>query len=546
VEVTVAEPGPGQEPEQDRPTSIVPEAIRKRLAPMPAWTWRSWAATLWVTAVAATLRYVNLGQPDKLVFDEVYYANEGQQLLDHSVEWRTATDTGGQATASYADFVVHPPLGKWIIALGIKMFEHSHLVTHAFGYRFTAALCGSLAVLIITRLARRMFRSTVLGVTAGLLMALDGMEFVLSRTAILDIFLMFFLLLATMFLVLDRDDRRKRWLQLIDAGLDPSRPGRDGRPRLSWSTVPWWRLAAGVSLGAACGVKWSGIWFVLVFALLILWWEGSVRRTVGSPHPWRDALLDETGWIVVMAGLALVTYVATWTGWFLTDDGWDRHHLATLGQHEIPIISALQNLWFYHTEMWHFHTTLTTPHPYQSWPWQWLILGRPVAFYYSSDPGCGAPNCAAEILLLGTPALWWAFIPAIIGTVWFGISRRDWRAAFILTGIAAGILPWFWYELGDRTMFYFYALPAEPFLILAVVYVLGALINAPDYSVLASRLRTTTRMSAADRRLYGTIVAGAFVLLVALCFWWYYPLYVGSSIPYTSWLQRMLLGNRWV
>ena len=40
--------------------------------------------------------------------------------------------------------------------------------------------------------------------------------------------------------------------------------------------------------------------------------------------------------------------------------------------------------------------------------------------------------------------------------------------------------------------------------------------------------------------------AAGFVLLVAVCFWWYYPLYVGNSIPYADWMRRMLLGNRWV
>ena len=58
-----------------------------------------------------------------------------------------------------------------------------------------------------------MFRSTVLGATAGLLMALDGMHFVLSRTAILDIFVMFFVVAAFACLVLDRDHRRRAWLR---------------------------------------------------------------------------------------------------------------------------------------------------------------------------------------------------------------------------------------------------------------------------------------------------------------------------------------------
>lgn len=545
VEVTVSDPDAVQD-ERESVRSGVPESVRKRLEPISGGGWRSWGAALWVFAIAAIIRYINLGQPNKLVFDEVYYANEGQQMLDHSVEWRTATDSAGHVTGSSADFVVHPPLGKWIIAAGIKLFQGNHSVTAAFGWRFTAALCGSLAVLIIARLGRRLFRSTVLGCAAGLLMALDGMEFVLSRTAILDIFLMFFVLVAAACVVLDRDDRRRRWLRAMEAGLDPTRPGRDGRMKVSWSSVPWWRLGAGVAIGAACGVKWSAIWFIPIFALLIFWWGVSLRKTVGVPRPWRDTLLDETGWIVALVGLSFITYLSTWTGWFLTNDGWDRHYLASIGQHEVPIIGALQNLAHYHSEMLHFHDTLSTPHPYQSWPWQWLILGRPVAFYWSSDPGCGASQCAAEILLLGTPLLWWAFVPAILATIWFGISRRDWRALFLLAGAAAGIIFWFPYEWSDRTMFYFYALPAEPFLVLIVVYVLGCLITAPAAVRADGRARRATRVSAADRRLYGTIFAGAFVLLVAVCFWWYYPLYVGSSIPYQSWLQHMLLGNRWV
>ena len=101
----------------------------------------------------------------------------------------------------------------------------------AFGWRFMAAVCGVLSVLIMTRMARRMFRSTVLGAAAGLLMALDGMHFVLSRTAILDIFLMFFVVAAFACLVLDRDTGGARWLRAMERGLDPSaaRPGRAGR-----------------------------------------------------------------------------------------------------------------------------------------------------------------------------------------------------------------------------------------------------------------------------------------------------------------------------
>src|SRR5258706_3439601 len=165
-----------------------------------------------------------------------------------------------------------------------------------------------------------------------------------------------------------------------------------------------------------------------------------------------------------MLAIVPVVYLATWTGWFLGDDGWKRHYLRD-EKHgtELPILGALYNLWAYHTDVLNFHTGLTSPHQYQSWPWQWLLLGRPVAFYWSNAQNCGEPSCAAEILLLGTPVLWWSFIPALIGTAWFGISRRDWRSGALGAPASAGSLHSSYYECPDnRTTFSFSALPPEP------------------------------------------------------------------------------------
>jgi dolichyl-phosphate-mannose--protein O-mannosyl transferase len=163
-------------------------------------------------------------------------------------------------------------------------------------------------------------------------------------------------------------------------------------------------------------------------------------------------------------------------------------------------------------------------------------MGRPVAFYWSTDAPCGSDRCAAEVLLLGNPLLWWSFIPALAGLTWFGIARRDRRAAVIALMTAAGLLPWFWYHYdGGRTMFVFYALPALPFLILAVTYVLGAITGPPN--------NTTTLP---DRRMIGAVILGAYLLLIAASFAYFHPIYVGESIPYDDWWDRMLLGRRWV
>ncbi|WP_420883972.1 dolichyl-phosphate-mannose--protein mannosyltransferase [Micromonospora sp. CPCC 205547] len=554
---STAQSASADRPEQGAPpagAAAIPAVVRRRLATVEArLDVNSWVATAVVVTIAAILRLLGLSGPKGKIFDEIYYARDGYGLIDKGVEWNYK-DNG-------PSYVVHPPLGKWLIGLGEWAFGYSdqelnisvpgHLFTTApeFGWRIAAALAGILSVLMLTRIARRMFHSTTLGCAAGLLLALDGFHLVLSRTALLDIFLLLFVLAAFGALVLDRDARRRRWSRALAAGLDPTAPGRAARPAGGWRTWPWWRLVAGVLLGCACGVKWSALYFIPAFGLLALLWEVGVRRSAGVRRPWRDALLDELPWLVLAGLLVVGTYVLTWSGWLLTDDGYYRlaaRYPNTPGLSDTPFVGALNNLWQYHKAAFDFHTGLETPHKYQSWPWQWLLLGRPVAFYWSGDGACGAASCAAEILLLGTPLLWWSFLPALGAVAWLGLARRDWRAGAILLSVAAGLLPWFWFALDGRTMFSFYAAPALPFLVLAVVYVLGAIVTPSGPAGLTPADPEDAAEQGADRRLIGGVIVGAYVLLVAVCFAYFYPIFVGNTLPYDDWSARMWLDGRWI
>ena len=503
-------------PAAPREARGVPDAVRARLATVASDP-MSWLATGFVVAVGAILRLAGLGFPGSKIFDEVYYATEADVLLHYGVEWKPENNAG--------DYVVHPPLGKWCIALGEWLFGYD-----SFGWRISSAVVGVISILLLVRIARRMFRSTVLGCAAGLLMTLDGLHFVLSRTALLDIFLMTFVLAAFGCVVLDRDQRRRRTLAALETG----RAALGDRLRLG---VPWWRLAAALFIGCACSVKLSGAFFIPALLLIMLLWEIGLRRTVGAPSPWVSGPLNVAGWTAAIAAVVLVVYLASWTGWFVTDYGWNRHGLQARGESEPAIIGALKNLWDYHVSAYEFHKGLHSKHDYQSWPWQWLLMGRPVAFYWNTEAPCGSDRCAAEVLLLGNPLLWWSFIPALAGLTWFGIAQRDKRAAAIAIMIAAGLLPWFWYQYdGGRTMFVFYALPALPFLILAVVYVLGSIIGPAG----------PPAAGVPDRRMIGAVALGLYVLLIAASFAYFHPIYVGDSIPYDSWWDRMLLGRRWV
>jgi predicted membrane-bound dolichyl-phosphate-mannose-protein mannosyltransferase len=97
-------------------------------------------------------------------------------------------------------FVVHPPLGKYLIGAGMWLFGPDN----SFGWRFATALFGTALVLLLFLVARSLTNSTVFATVASFLLAIDGLGIVMSRVALLDTFLAFFVLLAFWFVILDR------------------------------------------------------------------------------------------------------------------------------------------------------------------------------------------------------------------------------------------------------------------------------------------------------------------------------------------------------
>src|SRR5207342_3154699 len=109
-----------------------------------------------------------------------------------------------------------------------------------------------------------------------------------------------------------------------------------------------WRLAAGVALGLACGTKWSGVFYLAAFGLLMLWWDRQARAAVGVRHPTVAMLKRDAGPGFLAVGVTgVVVYVMTWTGWLLTDKGYDRQWAETYGgdSHFRFIPNAFRSLW---------------------------------------------------------------------------------------------------------------------------------------------------------------------------------------------------------
>ncbi|MGW4421379.1 dolichyl-phosphate-mannose--protein mannosyltransferase [Streptosporangium sp. NPDC004631] len=522
---------PGTRPGADRP------APRTRGAAV----W-GWAGPLLVAAFGAALRFNQLGRPHAVMFDEIYYAKEGLSLITFGVE-RTALGTATEHTADdrllagntdiwvhctppdaapCPQYVVHPPLGKWMIGAGEWLFG-----ADPFGWRFAAALAGVLSILILARVARRMTGSTPLGCLAGLLLALDGLHLVLSRTALLDVFLMFWVLAGFACLVLDRDRAGER-----PAALWGSAPPAAGGPLLG--TRPW-RIAAGLCLGAACAVKWSGVFFLVAFAVMSLAWDVGARRAAGTPGPRRGALTAGAPTALLAMGvIPALTYLASWTGWFLSPLGYGRNWARAASQDPVhSVLDSLRSWADYHLMALRFHTGLTSSHPYQSDPWQWPLLLRPVAFHYQTPTGaCGTGGCSQAVLGVGTPVIWYGALAALIAMVVWYVDARDWRAGAILLAYGAGWLPWFYYALIDnRTMFLFYMAPLLPFMMLALTLAAGLLIGP--------------RSAPARRRAVGWAVVGVFTMAALANLWWLYPVLSGEIVAQGRWSARMLLRS-WI
>ena len=416
------------------------------------------------------LRIWHLATPKGLVFDEVYYVDGARDFLKYGVEVK------GHAP----EFIVHPPVAKWCIAFGIKVFGN-----HEFGWRFSAAVAGALTIYLISRIAKRLFHSTRMANLAALLMALDGLNLVHSRTALLDLFLTFFVLLG------------------VNA----------------WLKEQFWRT--GIFFALATGTKWSGVYFLVAFGVLTIY-----RDRVRIQTWTRLFTLRVLQFVVV----PISVYTATWSGWLLTSRGWDRQWADKNPSSWKFIPTALRSLWHYHAEMLHFHKTLTTKHTYQANPWGWLIMRRPTSFFYASPKTCGAKDCSQEVLAIGTPLLWWLGTLAIVALAGFWLrsvlrKQIDSTASVILVGFAASYLPWFLFQ--KRTVFEFYAIVIEPFIILALVYCADKFLGRQPGS------------------LYRRLTLALFVLLIAANFIYFWPLFTATVITYSHWSKLMWFSS-WI
>ncbi|HUG84281.1 MAG TPA: phospholipid carrier-dependent glycosyltransferase, partial [Euzebya sp.] len=181
-----------------------------------------WAIVLPLVVVVAAggVRFYQLGVPERCYFDETYYYYDARDYLEVGTE---------------RSFAVHPPVGKWLIATGIALLgvpegspvdaavttdpdgcapgedepddpaARAREAAESFARRVMPAVFGTGAVAVAYLIGLRLFRRRSAAMLGAALLAFDGLAVTMSRIAMLDIFLQFFVLLGVLAILIDRD-----------------------------------------------------------------------------------------------------------------------------------------------------------------------------------------------------------------------------------------------------------------------------------------------------------------------------------------------------
>lgn len=427
-----------------------------------------WLAMLGTTALGFLIRLIGLAEPVTRVFDESFYARDACLYARLS----QAVCAGSQ----HAE--VHPPLGKWLIAAGIRAAGYNPI-----GWRIASLAAGTITIALVYVLGKRLLRSTFMASLVATLMALDVLHFVLSRVAMLDVFVTMFSVAAFALLA----GERARAL----CGRPPS------------ATL---RACVGVACGAAVASKWSGLLTLLAAIWLVLAWSCRTQEGTSSFQRLGRAIRSEAGSIgATLIAVPTLTYLVTFIG-------------VPMRGAEEGLGNWLAGVWALQGQMLDFHRQTVQTTIASSPAWSWPLIRRPVPLFVTE----GAT--IREIWFGGNPLVWWPALFCLLYLLIRWCRRQDPAdaAGFILIGFGLLYLPWLAltsppFTWGRSLVFIFYLLPALPFLPLAIG-------------------RTLQQVGSRKVRQIGaaviiTVAAGGFAFL--------YPILTGQPISRKAWAARV-------
>jgi dolichyl-phosphate-mannose--protein O-mannosyl transferase len=403
-------------------------------------------------------------------FDEIYHPRSAYEYLNGITpiyEW------------------THPPLGKLIMAAGIKMFGMT-----PFGWRFMGILFGVLMTPLMYWFAKLVLRETPWAAAAAFIFSFDFMHYSQTRLATIDTYVVFFIIGMFAFMY------RYYTMSFYDVPLKKT-------------FVPLGLAGLCFGLGVSC--KWPGLYAGAGLAALFL--VTLAKRYMEYKRAKRKGFWEKTGKTVLFCLAAFVAVPAViYTASFIPLCAPDNPGLAAFLK---AVWSQQESMWTYHSQ-----TVLNAEHGFSSSWWEWVLDLRPI-WYYSRDLGGGIKE---GISSFNNPAAALGGLAAMCYGLKASLKKNDRTWNFIIAGYLAQLLPWVFVP---RLTFAYHYFPALPFLALAVGY---ALKNAP--------LKPGRKKAAA------LVMACAAAVMFAV----YYPVLTGTPVSEAyvlKFLKLPLIGARW-
>ena len=342
-------------------------------------------------------------------FDEIYFPRTAMEMIRQIWPYE----------------ITHPPLGKAIISLGIRIFGMT-----PFGWRFMGVLFGVLMLPVLYVFLKKMFGSTAASACGTTVFAFDFMHFVQTRLATIDTYAVFFTLMMYLFMYF--------WLE-----------EKDGKKRLLWLGL------SGLGFGLGAASKWvclyAGAGLAVIWALY--WVERFLREKKGAFYDFLENLL----WcILFFVAIPVLIYGASYYSYAPSQ--------GITGAFRIFRGDYWKLVYDNQVYMWNYHSDLVATHPYSSKWYQWLLDLRPILYYLEHFDG----DMKSAFAAFSNPLVCWGGLLAMGGMVWLVIRDRDRKALFILIGYLANLLPW---VLISRLTFAYHYFPCTVFLVLALAYI---------------------------------------------------------------------------
>ncbi len=339
-------------------------------------------------------------------FDEIYHA-------------RTAYE---HIVGMWPYEISHPPLGKVLMGLGIRLFGMT-----PFGWRCVGTLAGVLMLPFLYLLAKRMLKNTMGAFTATTLFAFDFMHFVQTRIATIDSYAVLFVIIMYYYMYRFVTERNQRYLAL-----------------------------SGLAFGLGAASKWTCIYAGL--GLGVIWLIHWILR-LKQEKVWKSFARNIGFCLVFFVAVPAMVYYMSYYYYGISQG------MSGVGMFFEPDYAKI--VWDNQVSMLTYHVGVDATHPYSSRWYQWIFDIRPILYYLNY--GTGTRGAIAAFV---SPLVCWGGLLAMVGMGYLAVYHRDKKAGFILLGYLAQLVPWM---LVSRIQFAYHYFGCVVFLCLALGYAAAVL-----------------------------------------------------------------------